>query len=219
MRACALLVVASCGHSDTHFVDAVVCEPTIVYLNRDGGDYAHGAADDAASNLSVIVDVPRTLAPFPGDAVTWTSLADCIRTALAPFNVDVTETDPGAVAHYELVFTDTYWGGAGVTHVFPSSCRTGHQIEFVFGTALSTPTRGCYLAMAGLAEMAALLGPGANCLDFTSPGADCDVRYFVDEEMSCVDAATDLPAPCRCDASATTQNPFAALNALFSCAT
>jgi len=212
-----LTLVCACGHSDTHFVDAATCEPTIVYLNKDGGTYTHGAIDDPAQNISVVVDTTRTLAPFPGDAQTWTTLANCIRDALAPFHVAVTDIDPGLQPHYELVFTDTYWAGAATTHVFPASCKPGHQIEFIFGTALATPTRGCEVAMAGLAEMAALLGPGANCVDFTSPGADCDVRSFVDEEMNCVDATTAQPAPCRCDMAKATQNPFQALNALFAC--
>jgi hypothetical protein len=69
--------------------------------------------------------------------------------------------------------------------------------------------------MSGLAQMAALLGPGQNCVDFTSPAMDCDVRAFVDTDTSCVDAATDLPAPCRCDATQTTENSYVALNALF----
>src|SRR5690349_11311649 len=112
-----VLVVAACGQ-DTHFVDAAQCTPAIVYLNKDGGSYDHARAiDDAGSNLSLVVDGPRQLAPWPGHAQSWADVTACIRDALAPFAVQVTEQDPGTAAHYELVFTDVYWVDRAVTHV------------------------------------------------------------------------------------------------------
>jgi len=209
-----VLLVACGGDDATHHVD-VSCANSIVYLDRFGGAYLHGLVDDATQNQSVAIDVARALPAFPGDDVAWGDLTACIRTALAPFDVAVTETDPGLVQHLELVFTDAYWGDVAVTHVFPSSCRTGNQIEFIFGAALSTPTRGCQVAMDGLAEMIAQLGPSENCLDFTSPSTDCGIRSFIAVDAACVDPATNLAAPCRCDANATTQNSFNALDVLF----
>jgi hypothetical protein len=206
--------VAACGHSDAT-PDAYVCVPSIVYLDRAGGSYDHGKVDDATQNLSAIVDVPRVLPPWPGDDVNWGDLTACVRDALSVFDVQVTEIDPCDVPHLELVFTTAYWVDPAVTHVFPSSCRPGHQIEFVFGDALATPTRACEVAMGGLAEMTAQLGPSENCLDFTSPAMDCGVRFFLDADLACVDPATNLPAPCRCDASATTEDPFQALATMF----
>ena len=209
-----MVVCAACGHgADT--LDAPACHPSIVYLDRFGGAYDHGRIDDATQNLSVVVDGPRVLSPWPGDDVSWSDLTACVRDALGVFAVQVTETDPGDVPHLELVFTTSYWADPAVTHVFPASCRAGNEIELVFGNAIATPTRACELAMGGLAEMTALLGPSENCLDFTSPATDCGVRFFLDAELACVDPATNLPAPCRCDANATTEDPFEALNTYF----
>ena len=209
-----LLVLAACGGNDgTHHVD-VSCADAIVYLDRFGGAYDHSAADDATLNVGIVFDGPRTLPPFPGDDVAWGDLTSCIRTALGGFDVVVTENDPGMTPHVELVFTDSYWADPAVTNVVPSSCKSGHQIEVIFGDALATPTRGCEVAMAGLAEMVGQLGPSQNCLDFTSPAGDCGVRSFLAVDENCVDPQTDLPAPCRCDATATTQNSFATLDAL-----
>jgi len=208
-----LVVLAACGGDATHHVD-VSCANAIVYLDRFGGAYDHSAADDATQNVGIVFDGPRTLAPYPGDDVAWSDMSSCMRDALAQFDVVVTENDPGATPHLELVFTDTYWVDPAVTHVFPSSCKPGHQIEVIFGSALATPTRGCEVAMDGLAEMVGQLGPSQNCLDFTSPANDCGVRSFLAVDETCVDAQTDLAAPCRCDASATTQNSSATLAAL-----
>lgn len=213
-RGLIVVAVAACSGGDgTHHVD-VSCANSIVYLDRFGGAYDHAAVDDATLNVGIVFDGPRTLAPFPGDGTEWTDMTTCIRTALAGFDVTVTETDPGMTPHLELVFTDAYWLDPAVTHVFPSSCKAGHQIEVIFGSALATPTRGCELAMGGLAEMVGLLGPSQNCLDFTSPANDCGVRSFLAVDENCVDEQTDLPAPCRCDASAMTQNSAATLDAL-----
>src|SRR5450755_4064832 len=106
MRALALVVLVACGGSD-HVPDAT-CAPAIVYLDRGGGSYDHGALDDATANLSVIVDVPRVLPPWPHDDANWGDLVSCIRTALAPFPLQVTEVDPGVAPHVELVFTTSY---------------------------------------------------------------------------------------------------------------
>jgi hypothetical protein len=188
------------------------CANTIVYLDRAGGSYVRGLTDDAATNASVLVDVPRTLPPWPGDDTHWNELVACIGCALSAFAIDITEIDPGAVPHVELVFTTSYWGGTALTHAAPSGCRPGNQIEFVFGDNLPDPTRACEVAMDGFAEMTALLSPAYNCLDFTSPAADCGIRRFINADMPCVDA-TGQPAPCRC--GGTTENTFLALAARF----
>lgn len=207
------ILVAACGGEPTHHVE-VSCANAVIYLDRFGGTYSHAAVDDATQNLSIAVDGTRTLAAFSGDDVAWSDLTACIRDALAPFDTVVTETDPGTMPHLELVFTDAYWADPAVTHVFPARCEQGHQIELIFGDALATPTRGCEVAMAGLAEMIGQLGPSQNCLDFTSPANDCGVRSFLATEVACVDPATNLPAPCRCDPSETTQNSAATLSTL-----
>ncbi len=212
------LGLGGCGGDHHVIVADASCAPPVIFLDRAGGTYGPGATDDATQNRSVMLDAPRTLPPFPGDDVAWGDLTACIREAMQPFQVTVTEVDPGSTPHLELVFTDRYWEDPAVTHVVPSSCRDNHQIEFIFGSALSTPTRGCEVAMAGLGEMIAQLGPSENCLDFTSPAGDCGIRSFLPEDVACVDVQTNLPAPCRCDAGQSTQNSFVALSTAFRCA-
>src|SRR4051812_26264184 len=150
-----LLALAACGGSET--TDAA-CQPAVLYLNRTGGLWDHGAHDDAAANLSILVDGPRTLPAWPKDDTDWGLLVDCLRTALAPFPLTITETDPGAVPHTEIVFTTQYWAGAaGTTAIIPDACRPGHQVEFVFGNALATRARACHVALRSYAQMIANL--------------------------------------------------------------
>lgn len=190
-----------------------VCEPSIVFLNRAGGLYDQAPADDASANLSVLLDGPRALPAYPHDDVEWAATTACIRAALAAFPIDVTETDPGAAKHVEIVFTTAYWAGpAGTTMVVPDGCRPGHQLEFVFGNALPTDARACQMALIGFAEMTAQLSIGGDCRDIVDLSQDCvETRSFLDEPVACVDAANQ-PAPCRCGGG-TTQNTFQQLAA------
>ena len=203
------MLVAACGGGATP--DAT-CGPTIVYLDQLGGAYDHGSVDDATANLSVLVDQPRTLPAWDGPD--WASLTDCIRTALAPFPITVTEVDPGAVQHVEIVFTTSYWAGdPGTSVIVPSNCRDDHQLEFVFGDALPTFTRACQIAMIGFAEMTANLTLGDNCNDLVNLAQDCaPQRAFVDQTVNCVDDS-DQPAACRC--GGTSENVFQTLAARF----
>lgn len=186
----------------------------MLYLNRDGGDYEAGNFDDASSNRSVLLDAPLQLGPFPHDDITWQSVVSCVRTGLAPFPIEIVETDPGLVPHVEIVFTTSYWDGpAGTTFVIPASCRPGHELAFVFGDATPTDARACQMALAGYAQMTANLSIGDNCLDFLDLSADCAPnRSFVDEEVPCVNSLGQ-PIECRC--GGTTQNTFAAMSATF----
>lgn len=206
-----LVALAACGGSDPPAVDT--CEPTTLYLNRTGGDYDTGPFDDAIANHSVLLDGPMHLPPYSHDDATWASTARCIRDGLAPFEIDVVETDPGAVPHVEIVFTTTYWAGpAGTTMVVPDSCLP-HQLEFVFGDALATDVRACQMALIGFAEMTAKLSIGANCNDFLDLSQDCaPARQFVDQTVDCADALGQ-PTTCRC--GGTQQNTFAVMSAAF----
>lgn len=192
------------------------CEPNIVYLDRTGGDYVHGARDNASKNQSALVDAPMTLPAWPRDDIDWGSLVGCITTALAPFPITVTEVDPAATPHLELVFTTTSWAGsAGTTMIVPDACRPGHQVEFIFGDALPTYARACHVALIGLAEMRAQLSLGSDCRDFVNNALDCAPRRtFLGQAVSCVDGANE-PAPCRCGDGETTENTYRAMAAAF----
>jgi hypothetical protein len=205
-----LVILAGCGGSDA--APDATCQPSVLYLNRTGGAYDRGVVDSAAMNLSSIVDVPRTLAPYPHDDIEWGFTTTCIRAALQPFAITVVEADPGPIAHTELVFTTSYWAApAGITHVIPDSCRPNLELGFVFGSSIATDARACQVAMIAFSQMTAQLSYGANCRDFVDRSMDCvPERTFRDETVECVDANAQ-PIACRC--GGTTQNTYAAIAA------
>lgn len=208
MRWSVLAMLAACGGGAS---DEPACQRSVLFLNRTGGLYEPGAVDDATMNRSTIVDLPRTLAPYPHDELEWQATVRCIRDALLPFPIEITEADPGLVPHVELVFTTSYWDGAATTHVIPDGCRPDHRIGFVFGSAIATDARACQVAMIAFAQMTAQLAYGANCRDFVDRSMDCvPQRTFTDETVACVDANAQ-PIACRC--GGTTQNTYRSLAA------
>ena len=204
-----LVLLAACGGGSAG--DDATCQPSVLYLNRTGGAYDRGGFDDAVDNRSTILDGARTLAPYSKDDIDWGIETACIRAALAPFPVTITETAP-TTPHVELVFTTSYWAGTPLTHVSPDGCRTDYQLGFVFGDAISTNARACQVAMIAFAQMTASLSYGANCRDIVDRSMDCvPERMFIDETVSCVDGNAQ-PAACRCGGG-TTQNTYRAIAA------
>jgi len=207
VRTLALVALIGCGgHSAT-----TACQPSILYLDRAGGMYDHGATDSAGANRSVLLDGPRQLPGWPRDDAQWAEVVSCIAAALAPFPIDVTEDDPGASPHVELVFTTTYWAEpSATTMIVPDGCGDDHQLEFVFADALPpTPTPVCQIAIVGYAEMTADLTLDDNCQDLVNLAQDCSqTRSFVDATASCVDDF-EQPAACRC--GGTTEDTYQAM--------
>ena len=77
----------------------------VVYLNRNGGAYrpVAGGAEDSSANRSIVLSLSGsaggTLSPFPyGDGV-WNDVVACMRREFAPYDVEITETDPGPTPH------------------------------------------------------------------------------------------------------------------------
>lgn len=205
----ALGLLAACGSGSNGDPDAT-CQPSVLYLNRMGGTYDHGNIDNAAANLSAIVDAPLALDAYPHDNVEWADTTACIRLGLQPFPIEITEADPGPIPHVELVFTTSYWAGSsGQTYVIPDGCFSRHELGFVFGSALPTDARACQVALIAFAQMTAKLSYGENCRDFVDHSMDCvPERAFIDQDVPCVDA-NNQPTACRC--GGTTQNTYRAL--------
>ena len=211
MRTVLLVGLVACGGRDA--TPDAPCIPSTAFLNRAGGVFDHGSSDDSSTNKSVLLDAPLVMAAWPRADAEWTQLVACVRDGLAQLPIVVTQQDPGATPHVEIVFTTSYWSQpAATTMLVPASCRPGHEIEFVFGNALPpTYAEPCREALIGFAEMTALLSPVDDCHDIVNRASDCSpTRAFLDHTANCVDDANQ-PAPCRC--GGTTENTYRAMAA------
>jgi uncharacterized protein (TIGR03382 family) len=74
----------------------------IIYMNRDGGTFVPGN-NDSRTNRSSIPSVTSQILPWNVSDAGWQQVMDCVRDIYAPFDVEITDIDPGNVAHLESV--------------------------------------------------------------------------------------------------------------------
>jgi len=73
-----------------------------VYLNRSGVTLTPGV-NDSRTNRSSIISSRVTIPPWNPSSTLWSQTVTCLREIFAPFDVQITETDPGDVPHMEAV--------------------------------------------------------------------------------------------------------------------
>jgi hypothetical protein len=83
------------------YADAVAGKQ-IIFMNRAGGTYAPGN-NDARTNRSSLAKRTVTIAPWSVNDAGWAQVMSCVRQIYAPFNVTITDVDPGNTPHVESV--------------------------------------------------------------------------------------------------------------------
>jgi uncharacterized protein (TIGR03382 family) len=75
----------------------------VIFLNR----CASGCRINVGNSDSTVdtwpINLANTLTPFGYGDTTWNSVVSCVKTVFAPFNVQITETDPGTAPHFEVM--------------------------------------------------------------------------------------------------------------------
>ena len=106
------------------FVFAGAPPSRIIYLNRcKSGCTIYSGNENALTQHSSIVGGTSQLSAFPFNDATWAALVSCVKTTYAPFDITITDVDPGNVPHWEDIVAGTFSqiGGqqAGVVGVSP----------------------------------------------------------------------------------------------------
>jgi len=98
----------------------------IIYLNRcKNGCTVYPGNEDSLTQHSSIINNTGTIQPFAYSDTTWNSIVACVKATYAPFDITVTDVDPGNVDHWE-----TFVAGrpqdvgmqSGVAGVSPFTC-------------------------------------------------------------------------------------------------
>src|SRR5262245_25096227 len=74
----------------------------VIYLNKDGISVTRGI-DDSSNNVSSVPPGAAAVSAWSYGDDAWTRLVSCVRDMYAPFDVTITDVDPGASAHVESV--------------------------------------------------------------------------------------------------------------------
>lgn len=208
----------------------------IIYLNRCAGD---GCAI-VQGNTNSTTSPPHSslghgmLSPFSRGDATWNTVVACMREVYAPFNVQITEVDPGTAPHFEIIFggTPEQIGMApGIGGVSPFSCLPfiPNSVVFVFDVWGDDPEELCATGAQEIAHSFAL----DHAVEPSDPmtyypyhgrrhymnaqiqcGSDCDKNHRSPLGASCSGADFEEHA-CSCGNGAQTQNDVQVISALF----
>lgn len=111
-------------------VERAAGDPVIVYANPWGARYTRGSHNSSQNTSGILSVSSANISPLPATTEEWAWLYDCIKGQFAPFNVIVTDQDPGAAEHIEASIGGTPQAigmGAGVGGVGPAGCSFGGQ--------------------------------------------------------------------------------------------
>lgn len=180
--------------------DAVYAEgSTLIYMNRLGGTFTPGP-NDSVQNRTTIAAETVSLPPASLSDSTWQAFMACVRQQFAPFNIEITDVDPGALPHYESVVagSPTALGlpaNVGGVSPFTSNCDViPNSIVFTFADNL--PEDGHVLCEVAAQEIAHSFGLDHEylCSDPMTYLQGCGAKSFQDVAAPC---GEDLPRPCR----------------------
>lgn len=126
----------------------------LIYMNRCAGGCSvlAGNFEDAVTHHSSIPQQDATLAAYPYGDAAWNSLVQCVRDMYAPFDIQVTDQDPGTAARTELLVAGhaVDIGVPGAGGVAPFVPCEGEQIDntmtFVFALETNNADFLCWAA-------------------------------------------------------------------------
>ena len=82
-----------------------LAQTKLIYLNRDGAVLWPGLENDARTRTSSIVSEPTVIGSWEVDDEMWEETVACVREIYRPFDVTITDEDPGEeIAHLEAIF-------------------------------------------------------------------------------------------------------------------
>jgi hypothetical protein len=208
----------------------------VIYLNRcptSGCTVMQGTTNSTSDPLRSSLGHGVLGAFTQGDEI-WREVVACMKEVYAPFNVQVTETDPAAQPHFEIVF-----GGrpqelgldAGLGGVSPFSCMpyVPNAVVFVFDVWGDNANEICATAAQELAHSFAIdhaIEPSDPMTYFpyagrrhymnaqVQCGSDCDANHRSPLGMTCTGPTFQNHA-CACGNGAQTQNDVQIITALF----
>lgn len=104
----------------------------ILFINpcTNGCKVKPGNGDDnrQTPDVSQIAQQATTLSKYPRDATHWAAVMSCLKDVYKAWNITITDQDPGAAAHYEVIVTGSSAvalmgsNGNGVGGVAPLGC-------------------------------------------------------------------------------------------------
>jgi MYXO-CTERM domain-containing protein len=204
----------------------------ILYFNRNQATYTPGN-DDSRTNRSSVPTSTTTLAAWECGDAKWQQFMTCIKAQYAPFNVTVTDVDPGSTPHVEthvggdptVMRTQQDPGGLPCTNagcvggIAPLGCFGGidNAITYVFSAAPFYNCNAQVLCETAAQESAHAFGLDheAYCPDPMTYQGGCGAKEFRDHTANCGEYPGQPVRDCACPGTGTTQNSYQTLLGIF----
>jgi len=135
-------------------VKAFTSVSRVIYLNPclPNGCTVYPGSDDSRTNRSSIPNTQALLTAWPHGTTAWNQLVQCVKDMYAPFNISVTDVDPGNTNHFEVMVAGNASaigvdGAGGVAPFEPCDGQLqDNVISFVFAADISNQDFLCWAA-------------------------------------------------------------------------
>ena len=162
---------------------------TVLFLNRNGGTYNAGWSDDSTQNVSSILSFNAQIPAYPYGDGSWDQFMGCMRDLYSDFNIEVTDVDPGAAAHMEVVVgghPNHIGMSNGIGGVAPMTCGViGNAVAYAFPETYGDDPQGICEAAGQESAHAFGLDHEYLCEDIMTYLYGCGAKRFVDQDVSC----------------------------------
>ncbi len=189
--------------------------PHILFLNNcEGGLMISPGNGGSIANETFMAPAPVVFPAYPYGEAAWEEVMDHAREIFGPFNITVTDVDPGQVSHDEAVVCGSpgllgmspYVGG-----VAPFSCSViNNPITFTFAENLGNNPRLHAEVVGQEAAHAWGLDHELLCEDPMTYLNGCGDKSFQDIDAQC---GEDVPRECLCGGA--TQNSYQHIMSVF----
>ncbi|MDX2092748.1 MAG: Ig-like domain-containing protein [Kofleriaceae bacterium] len=190
----------------------------LIFMRRcpPSGCLIRPGVEDARTDTSSIPDSAVTLTGFKQTQEVWDRVMTCMRATYAPFNIGVTDVDPGNVPHYENVVggraTELRADLAGAGGVAPFTCdEIPNAISFTFDVYGPDADSLCWTAAQETAHAFGLEHEYNAADPMTYLNGGPSMKRFQATDSPCGEFS---PVQCRCTGSAT-QNSYEHILAMF----
>lgn len=180
----------------------------IIFLNRcAGGCTLTPGFDDSRSNQSQIIAQPVNIPPYAYGESSWQQVVDCVSELYAPFDIEITDIDPGDQPHFEAIVAGLpsdagfppYVGG-----VSPFECGViDNAITYTFAEVWGNSPRIICEVVAQETAHAFGLDHEFHCPDPMTYLTGCGEKSFQDFDAQC---GEDSARSCMCGGF--TQNSY-----------
>jgi uncharacterized protein (TIGR03382 family) len=197
---------------DLQATESIANAGTIIYMNKDGGTYTPGF-NNSSTNRSSIPQQTSTVPPWNVSDAGWQQVMDCVRDQFAPFDVEVTDIDPGQVPHFESVVAGRPQDvqlpdGVGGVSPFTSDCSViDRSIVFTFAEVFGNNYRVICEVVAQEVAHSFGLDHQYLCEDPMTYLTGCGQKSFKDINAQCGEFE---PRVCACGQQ--TQNSYQMLS-------